>query len=138
MFDLYTAATPNGHKISIALEELGLPYTVHPIQLLANEQKQPGFLAMNPNGRIPVLVDRDAGDFTMFESGAILLARVVRRNCHCSIRTPSISRHPSSPRSWCCRSERVRGFEAIDRQASYVGPGACLQRSSHPSTASCE
>jgi hypothetical protein len=58
--------------------------------------------------------------------------------CHCSIRTPSISRHPSSPRSGCCRSERDRGFEVIDRHASYVGPGACLQRSSHPSTASCE
>ncbi len=58
MFDLYTAATPNGHKVSIALEELGLPYTVHPINLLAGEQKQPDFLARNPNGRIPVLVDR--------------------------------------------------------------------------------
>jgi GST-like protein len=73
MLDLYTAATPNGHKISIVLEELGLPYTVHPINLLANDQKQPAFLAMNPNGRIPVLVDRDAGDFTIFESGAILI-----------------------------------------------------------------
>ena len=73
MFDLYTAATPNGYKVSIALEELGLPYTVHPTNLLANEQKQPGFLAMNPNGRIPVIVDRDAGDFAIFESGAILI-----------------------------------------------------------------
>jgi GST-like protein len=73
MFDLYTAATPNGHKISIALEELALPYTVHAINLTAAEQKQPAFLAMNPNGRIPVLVDRDAGDFAIFESGAILL-----------------------------------------------------------------
>jgi GST-like protein len=73
MIDLYTAATPNGHKISIALEELGLPYTVHSTNLLANEQKQPAFLAMNPNGRIPVIVDRDAGDFTIFESGAILI-----------------------------------------------------------------
>jgi glutathione S-transferase len=73
MFDLHTAATPNGHKISIALEELGLPYTVHPINLLAKDQKQPAFLAMNPNGRVPVLVDRDAGDFVVFESGAILI-----------------------------------------------------------------
>lgn len=72
MFDLYTAATPNGHKVSIALEELELPYTVHAINLLAGDQKQPGFLAMNPNGRIPVLVDRSAGDFVIFESGAIL------------------------------------------------------------------
>src|SRR5882757_7309139 len=73
MIDLYTAATPNGHKISIALEELGMPYTVHAINLLAHEQKQPGFLAMNPNGRIPVIVDRDNGDFAVFESGAILI-----------------------------------------------------------------
>jgi len=73
MFDLYTAATPNGHKISIALEELALPYELHPINLTALEQKRPEFLAMNPNGRIPVLVDRDAGNFAIFESGAILI-----------------------------------------------------------------
>ncbi len=73
MIDLYTAATPNGHKISIALEELALPYTVHAIDLGAREQKRPEFLALNPNGRIPVIVDRDAGDFAVFESGAILI-----------------------------------------------------------------
>lgn len=73
MIDLYTAATPNGHKISIALEELGLPYTVHAIDLSAKQQKEPAFLAMNPNGRIPVIVDRSAEDFAVFESGAILI-----------------------------------------------------------------
>jgi GSH-dependent disulfide-bond oxidoreductase len=73
MIDLYTAATPNGHKVSIALEELELPYTVHPVDLIAREQKRPEFLAMNPNGRIPVIVDRAAGDFVVFESGAILI-----------------------------------------------------------------
>ncbi len=73
MIDLYTAATPNGHKVSIALEELELPYTVHPVDLIAHEQKRPEFLAMNPNGRIPVIVDRAAGDFVVFESGAILI-----------------------------------------------------------------
>jgi GST-like protein len=73
MIDLYTAATPNGHKVSIALEELELPYTAHPIDLGAKEQKRPEFLAMNPNGRIPVIVDRDADDFAVFESGAILI-----------------------------------------------------------------
>lgn len=73
MIDLYTAATPNGHKISIALEELALPYTVHAIDLIALEQKRPEFLAMNPNGRIPVIVDRGAEDFVVFESGAILI-----------------------------------------------------------------
>jgi GSH-dependent disulfide-bond oxidoreductase len=73
VIDLYTAATPNGHKISVALEELALPYTVHAIRLGAMEQKQPAFLAMNPNGRIPVIVDRANGDFVVFESGAILI-----------------------------------------------------------------
>ena len=76
MITLHTAATPNGHKVSIALEELGLPYTVKVIDLAAAEQKQPPFLALNPNGRIPVIVDHDGpggGDFTVFESGAILV-----------------------------------------------------------------
>jgi GSH-dependent disulfide-bond oxidoreductase len=73
MIDLYTSPTPNGFKISIALEELALPYTVHAIDLGAKDQKKPEFLAMNPNGRIPVIVDRDAEDFAVFESGAILV-----------------------------------------------------------------
>lgn len=73
MIDLYTAATPNGHKVSIALEELALPYTVHPIALGKQQQREPWFLAMNPNGRIPVIVDRSNDDFTVFESGAILI-----------------------------------------------------------------
>lgn len=73
MIDLYTAATPNGWKVSILLEELGLPYTVKPIRLDALEQKQEAFLRINPNGRIPAIVDREAGDFPVFESGAILL-----------------------------------------------------------------
>jgi GST-like protein len=73
MIDLYTAATPNGWKISIALEELGLDYTVHALDLGALDQKQPEYLALNPNGRIPTIVDRDADDFVVFESGAILI-----------------------------------------------------------------
>ncbi|MBM4335587.1 MAG: glutathione S-transferase [Deltaproteobacteria bacterium] len=73
MIDLYTAATPNGWKVSIALEELGLPYRVHAIRLEKLEQKEPWFLALNPNGRIPVIVDRANSDFAVFESGAILL-----------------------------------------------------------------
>jgi GSH-dependent disulfide-bond oxidoreductase len=73
MIDLYTAATPNGHKISIALEELALPYTLHALELSNNEQKQDWFLAINPNGRIPAIVDRAEGDFAVFESGAILI-----------------------------------------------------------------
>jgi GST-like protein len=73
MIDLYTAPTPNGWKVSIALEELGLPYTVHPVALDKLEQKQPWFTALNPNGRIPAIVDRANGDFPVFESGAILV-----------------------------------------------------------------
>jgi GST-like protein len=73
MIKLYTAATPNGHKVSVALEELGLPYTVHAIDLAAKVQKEPWFLALNPNGRIPAIVDTEADDFAVFESGAILV-----------------------------------------------------------------
>ena len=73
MIDLYTAATPNGHKVSIALEELALPYTLKVLDLSKGEQKEPAFLAINPNGRIPAIVDREQDDFAVFESGAILL-----------------------------------------------------------------
>jgi glutathione S-transferase len=73
VIDLYTAPTPNGWKVSIALEELGMPYAVRPIDLTKLEQKEPWFLAINPNGRIPAIVDRDEGDFAVFESGAILI-----------------------------------------------------------------
>ena len=72
MIDLYTFATPNGWKASVALEEMELPYEVKIINLQNNEQKTPEFLAVNPNGRIPAIVDRDEGDFAVFESGAIL------------------------------------------------------------------
>jgi GST-like protein len=73
MIDLYTAATPNGHKVSIALEELGLPYEVHALRFDQQEQKAADYLKINPNGRIPAIVDRDMDNFAVFESGAILL-----------------------------------------------------------------
>lgn len=73
MIDLYTAPTPNGWKASIALEELGLPYEVKLVNLMAGDQKKPEFLKINPNGRIPAIVDRDEGEFAVFESGAILI-----------------------------------------------------------------
>lgn len=73
MIDLYTAATPNGHKVSIALEELALPYTLQVLNLAQGEQKRPAFLAINPNGRIPAIVDHAAQDFAVFESGACLV-----------------------------------------------------------------
>jgi GST-like protein len=73
MIELFTAATPNGWKVSIALEELGLPYTVRPISLGKLEQKEEWFLKINPNGRIPAIIDHGNGDFAVFESGAILI-----------------------------------------------------------------
>jgi glutathione S-transferase/GST-like protein len=73
MIELFTAATPNGHKVSIALEELALPYDMRVLDFTRAEQKEPWFLAINPNGRIPAIIDHGAGDFAVFESGAILV-----------------------------------------------------------------
>ena len=73
MIELLTAHTPNGYKVSIALEELGLPYTVTPIVLKEKVQKEEWFLNLNPNGRIPVIIDHAEDDFVVFESGAILI-----------------------------------------------------------------
>ena len=73
MIELFTAATPNGHKVSIALEELALPYEMRVIDFARGEQREPWFLQINPNGRIPAIVDHDLDDFAVFESGAILI-----------------------------------------------------------------
>jgi GSH-dependent disulfide-bond oxidoreductase len=76
LIDLYTWSTPNGRKVSIMLEELALPYKVHAIDIGKEDQFQPGFLAINPNSKIPAIVDSDGPDgtpFALFESGAILL-----------------------------------------------------------------
>lgn len=73
MIELFTAATPNGHKVSIALEELALPYSMRVLDLGKAEQKEDWFLALNPNGRIPAIIDHDADAFPVFESGAILI-----------------------------------------------------------------
>ncbi|KAJ3247812.1 hypothetical protein HDU77_008428 [Chytriomyces hyalinus] len=70
---LYTVGTPNGQKVSIALDELKIDHKVHQIQFSTNEQKEEWFLKINPNGRIPAIVDHSRGDFAVFESGAILL-----------------------------------------------------------------
>jgi GST-like protein len=72
MIDLYTWTTPNGRKVSIALEELGLPYKAHPIDISKDEQFAPAFLKISPNNRIPAIVDNDNG-MSLFESGAILI-----------------------------------------------------------------
>src|SRR5947209_3816593 len=72
MIDLYTFATPNGRKISILLEETGLPYRVHVVDIRSGAQHAPEYLAINPNGKIPAIVDSDGG-VTLAESGAVLL-----------------------------------------------------------------
>src|SRR3954449_12505450 len=72
MIDLYTWTTPNGRKVSILLEELGLPYTGHPIDITKDEQFAPDFLKISPNNKIPAIVDREAG-LSLMESGAILI-----------------------------------------------------------------
>lgn len=76
MIDLYTFKTPNGRKISIALEELGIPYKTHVVDISKGDQFKPEFLAINPNNKIPAIVDHTApggGPLAIFESGAILL-----------------------------------------------------------------
>ena len=73
MIELFTAATPNGHKASIMLEETGLPYTVRHLDLGNLDQKRPEYLVINPNGRIPAIIDHENDDFAVFESGAILI-----------------------------------------------------------------
>lgn len=77
MIDLYYWTTPNGHKITLFLEEAGLPYTIHPVNLSRGDQFKPEFLAISPNNRIPAIVDQDPVDggapLSIFESGAILL-----------------------------------------------------------------
>ncbi|MEQ4618853.1 MAG: glutathione binding-like protein [Corticimicrobacter sp.] len=77
MIDLYYWSTPNGHKITLFLEEAGLPYAIHPINIGTGEQFRPDFLRIAPNNRIPAIVDHDPADggaaISLFESGAILL-----------------------------------------------------------------
>jgi len=73
VIDFYTSGTPNGYKVAIMLEECRIAFTPHYLDLAALEQKQEAFLAINPNGRIPAIVDSDAQNFAVFESGAILV-----------------------------------------------------------------
>ena len=75
MIELHTWSTPNGRKVSVMLEEVGLPYSVHPVNIAKDEQFRPEFLAISPNNRIPAIVDPEGpgGRFSLFESGAILI-----------------------------------------------------------------
>jgi GST-like protein len=109
VIDVYTADTPNGVKVSIALEELEVPYRVHRIDLGAGEQKRPEFLRLNPNGRIPVIVDPDGPGgvpLSVFESGAILW--------YLAEKFPGLM-----PRD---ATERVRALEYSFFQVGGIGP----------------
>jgi len=103
---LHTAATPNGRKISIALEELGVDYEVRRVDLAAGEQKKPEFLALNPNHKIPVLED---GDRVIWESGAILLHLGEERD-------PEHRILPADP------AERMQAIQAAFFQTGGIGP----------------
>ena len=105
MIDLYTWSTPNGRKISIALEEMGLPYEVHPVDLGKAEQFAPAFLAISPNNKIPAIVDRDTS-VSVFESGAILMY----------LGEKSGKLYPSEP------ATRIPVHEWLMWQMSTVGP----------------
>ena len=109
MIDVYTALTPNGIKVPIALEELGLEYRLITVNLAAGEQHRPEFLAINPNGRIPAIVDQHGPDgqaVSLFESGAILLYLAEKAGA-------------LLPRD---SLERLRAMEYLFLQVASVGP----------------
>ncbi|KAH8799079.1 glutathione S-transferase II [Xylogone sp. PMI_703] len=98
---LYTAQTPNGIKISIALEELGLPYKVHKIEFSKNTQKEPWYLDINPNGRIPAITDTFDGQLiSIFESGSILQYLADRYDPHYKISYPRGTREYYEMNNW--------------------------------------
>jgi glutathione S-transferase len=99
---LYTHQTPNGIKVSMLLEELGLPYTVHTVELGKNEQKEPWFLEINPNGRIPALTDTfsDGKTIRLFESGSIMQYLVERYDTEGKVSYPRGSREAWEVNNW--------------------------------------
>ena len=142
MIDLYTWTTPNGRKVSIMLEECGLPYTVHPINIGQGDQFKPEFVAINPNSKIPAIVDPDGPDgkpYAMMESGAILHlsrrqdrqipaaigARQVRRAAVADVpdgrRRPDVRPGPSFP-------ALRQGAGAVRDRALHQGNAAALRR----------
>jgi glutathione S-transferase len=109
MIDLYAFPTPNSIKVPILLEELGMPYAYHPVNVRAGEQKAPEHLARNPNGKVPVIVDRDGpggAPLTVVESAAILLYLAEKAGRFM----------PTDPVA------RVRCFEWLMFQAAGLGP----------------
>jgi GST-like protein len=109
MIDLHTWTTPNGYKVSIALEELGLPYTVFPVNIGRGAQFEPAFLKISPNNKIPAIVDHDGPggtELSLFESGAILLYLAEKAG----------RLLPKAP------AERYRAIEWLMFQMANIGP----------------
>src|SRR5438128_90508 len=106
MIDLYTWTTPNGRKISIMLEECGLPYTARPVNIREGQQFKPEFVAICPNSKIPAIVDGEAG-LSLFESGAILIYLAEKTG-----------------RSGRAGAAEARGGEGAPRRAEGGAPGA--------------
>ena len=148
MIDLHYAPTPNGWKISIMLEELGLPYNVIPVNIRAGEQFKPEFLAISPNNRIPAIVDHapaDGGEpFSVFETGAILIYLAEKTGRFlptetCAARSvvmqwlmwqmggPRPDARPARPFRALCAGENPLRHRALPRRG-----GAALSRARHP------
>src|SRR5947199_10615804 len=114
--DLYIAQTPNGIKISITLEELGLPYNVHKIELSKNTQKEPWFLEINPNGRIPALTDTftDGKPIRLFESGSIMQYLVDRYDKDHKVSYPYGSREYWEVNNWVILDLHLTGEQKAE------------------------
>ncbi|WP_417356002.1 glutathione S-transferase family protein [Gallaecimonas pentaromativorans] len=128
MLELYTFATPNNIKVMIALEELALPYTIHRVNLRAGEQKDPAFLALNPNGKVPVLVGHKDGKTNVLTESAAILVYLAERE---GALLPEDG------------LERARVFEQLFFHASALGPafgnaGYFLKLADEPNPAAVE
>ena len=106
----YTAFSPNGHKVAISLEELGLPYEMVNVDLTAIQHKEPWFLAINPNGRIPALTDKldDGTEIRIFESGSIQQYLVDRYDTEHKISYPRGTKEYIETNSWVCHWRHTR------------------------------
>lgn len=114
----YTAYSPNGHKIAVTLEELGLPYDMVHVNLPAIQHKEPWFLAINPNGRIPALTDKleDGTEIKLFESGSIQQYLVDRYDTDHKISYPRGTKEYYQTNNWVCAFSRVRCAQARTRE----------------------
>ena len=147
MIDLHYAPTPNGWKISIMLEELGLPYTVFPVNIRAGDQFKPEFLAISPNNRIPAIVDHapadGGGPFSVFETGAILIyladktGRFLPKDMRGALQRHAVAdvaderarsdARPARPFRALCAGENPLRHRALPRRG-----GAALSRARYP------